>query len=95
MFLTALVERSMEFDLTPKLAEKIFEGDGGAYYSWSTSEIPLLGEAKVGAGKLVLQPRGFALPHYADSSKLGFVLQGLCFYIYIYMSSFLSTFINS
>ncbi|XP_050272646.1 glutelin type-B 2-like [Quercus robur] len=66
----------MEFDLTPKFAQKLFEGDGGSYYSWSSSEFPLLRETKVGAGKLVLQPRGFALPHYADSSKIGYVLQG-------------------
>ncbi|BFG19824.1 hypothetical protein CerSpe_060980 [Prunus speciosa] len=63
-------------DLTPKQAQKLFEGDGGAYYIWSSSDVPALGEAKVGAGKLVLQPNGFALPHYADSSKLGYVLQG-------------------
>ncbi|XP_021800662.1 12S seed storage globulin 2-like [Prunus avium] len=63
-------------DLTPKQALKLFEGDGGAYYIWSSSDAPALGEAKVGAGKLVLQPHGFALPHYADSSKLGYVLQG-------------------
>ncbi|KAH7575742.1 hypothetical protein JRO89_XS02G0206600 [Xanthoceras sorbifolium] len=36
----------------------------------------MLGEAKVGAGLLVLKPGGFALPHYTDSSKLGYVLQG-------------------
>ena len=66
----------MEFDLTPKFAQKVFEGEGGAYYSWSSSEFPILGEGKVGAGKLVLQPRGFALPHYADSSKVGYVLGG-------------------
>lgn len=77
----------MDFELTPRLAETIFEGDGGGYYSWSSAKYPALGEAKVGAGKLVLHPRGFALPHYADSSKLGYVLQGLCIYfIYIYFT---------
>ena len=60
-------------DLTPKSAAKAFEGDGGGYYIWS---FPALGEANVGAGKLVLKPSGFALPHYADSAKLGYVLQG-------------------
>lgn len=63
-------------DLTPESAQKLFEGDGGAYYIWSSSDAPVLAEAKVGAGKLVLQPHGFALPHYSDSSKLGYVLQG-------------------
>ncbi|KAM2690973.1 hypothetical protein EV1_044072 [Malus domestica] len=63
-------------DLTPKSAQKLFEADGGAYYIWSSSDAPVLAEAKVGAGKPVLQPHGFALPHYADSSKLGYVLEG-------------------
>lgn len=54
----------------------IFEGEGGSYRSWSSSNFPLLGEAKVGAGILVLHPQGFALPHYADSNKIGYVLQG-------------------
>ncbi|KAG6709723.1 hypothetical protein I3842_06G147400 [Carya illinoinensis] len=66
----------MEFDLASKSAQKIFEGDGGSYHSWSSSEFPVLRGSKVGAGKLVLQPRGFALPHHADSSKVGYVLQG-------------------
>ncbi|KAH7835540.1 hypothetical protein Vadar_027077 [Vaccinium darrowii] len=56
----------------------IFEGEGGSYRSWSSSNFPLLGEAKVGAGILVLHPHGFALPHYADSNKIGYVLQGSC-----------------
>ncbi|KAL5857051.1 hypothetical protein ACOSQ3_004521 [Xanthoceras sorbifolium] len=66
----------MEMDLSPKSAKPMFEGEGGSYYSWSSSEIPLLGEAKVGAGLLVLKPAGFALPHYADCSKVGYVLHG-------------------
>ncbi|KAJ6423380.1 hypothetical protein OIU84_024345 [Salix udensis] len=66
---------SMDFDLSPKSAQKLFEGEGGSYYSWSSSGFPMLGEQKVGAGKLLLPPRGFALPHYADSSKIGYVLQ--------------------
>ncbi|KAL6297508.1 hypothetical protein ACE6H2_005650 [Prunus campanulata] len=68
------VEANM--DLTPKQAQKLFEGDGGAYYIWSSSDVPALGEAKVGASKVVLQPHGFGFPHYADSAKLGYVLQG-------------------
>jgi len=68
----------MELDLTPKKAEALFEGDGGGYYTWS---MPLLAEKKLGAGRLVLQPRGFAFPHYADSSKVGYVIQGQCPYL--------------
>ncbi|KAL6329337.1 hypothetical protein AAG906_017641 [Vitis piasezkii] len=68
----------MELNLAPKFSQKIFEGEGGTYYSWSSAEYELLKEAKVGGGRLVLQPRGFALPHYADSNKIGYVLQGSC-----------------
>ncbi|CBI23806.3 glutelin type-A 3 [Vitis vinifera] len=68
----------MELNLAPKFAQKIFEGEGGTYYRWSSAEYELLKEAKVGGGRLVLQPRGFALPHYADSNRIGYVLQGSC-----------------
>ncbi|CAL5438854.1 unnamed protein product [Camellia sinensis] len=69
----------MTWELSPRVADKkIIEGEGGSYWSWSSSKFPLLSEAKVGAGKLLLHPSGFALPHYADSSKIGFVLQGRC-----------------
>ncbi|KAH7518773.1 hypothetical protein FEM48_Zijuj09G0206600 [Ziziphus jujuba var. spinosa] len=67
----------MEMDLNPRVASQmIFEGDGGSYHGWSSKEFPLLAQAKLGAGRLVLQPNGFALPHYSDSSKVGYVLQG-------------------
>ncbi|ESW31463.1 hypothetical protein PHAVU_002G239900 [Phaseolus vulgaris] len=66
----------MELDLTPKKAEALVEGDGGGYYTWSTSEVPLLAEKNVSAGRLLLRPRGFALPHYSDVSKVGYVIQG-------------------
>ncbi|KAJ7946629.1 Glutelin type-A 2 [Quillaja saponaria] len=63
-------------DLTPMTAQIASEVEGGKYESWSSSKFPLLGKTNVGAGRLTLQPRGFALPHYADSSKVGYVLQG-------------------
>ncbi|XP_015893696.3 glutelin type-D 1 [Ziziphus jujuba] len=67
----------MEIDLNPRTANQtLFEGEGGGYYLWSSKEFPLLAQTKLGAGKLVLKPNGFALPHYADSSKVGYVLQG-------------------
>ncbi|KAK2638588.1 hypothetical protein Ddye_026383 [Dipteronia dyeriana] len=66
----------MDMELTPMFSKAMFEGEGGSYYSWSSKEFAVLGEAMVGAGLLVLKPGGFALPHYADSSKLGYVLQG-------------------
>ncbi|CBI23794.3 hypothetical protein CK203_100896 [Vitis vinifera] len=68
----------MESNLSPKFAQKVFEGEGGSYYSWSSTEFELLKEAKVGGGRLVLQPRGFGPPHYADCNKIGYVLQGTC-----------------
>ncbi|XP_025014908.2 cocosin 1-like [Ricinus communis] len=64
----------MDFDLSPNCPQKtLFDGEGGSYKAWSSSD---LATAKVGGGELVLKPRGFALPHYADSSKFGYVLQG-------------------
>ncbi|KAM3714644.1 hypothetical protein ACB098_01G352400 [Castanea mollissima] len=66
----------MEFDLKPRFAQKVFKGEGGALYSWSSSEFPFLGKGKVGANKIVLQPRNFAFPHYSDSSKIAYILEG-------------------
>lgn len=66
----------MELDLTPKTAQPLLEGDGGGYYIWLSSQVPVLAKTNVGAGQLVLQPRGFALPHYADSNKVGYVIEG-------------------
>ncbi|XP_027113140.2 glutelin type-A 2 [Coffea arabica] len=64
-------------NLAPQFTDvTIFEGEGGGYYTWSASLFPLLSEAKLGAGKLVLRPRGFALPHYADCHKIGYFVQG-------------------
>lgn len=72
----------MELDLEPRFSQKIFGGAGGEYYSWSRKDFQLIAETKVGGGRLVLMPLGFALPHYADCSKIGYVLQGI--YIHIY-----------
>lgn len=66
----------MEMDLTPNTAQTLAEGDGGGYYVWSASEMPVLAKTNVGAGRLVLQPQGFALPHYADTSKVGYIVEG-------------------
>lgn len=72
---------SMELNLSPKFAQKIFEGEGGTYHSWSSSEYELLKQAKVGGGRFLLHPRGFAFPHYADCDKIGYVLEGICILI--------------
>ncbi|CAO2816345.1 unnamed protein product [Amaranthus hypochondriacus] len=66
----------MEVELTPKVAKKVYEGEGGSYLTWFPSEVPMLKHGNIGAAKLFLNKFGFALPHYADSSKIGFVLQG-------------------
>lgn len=55
----------------------LYEGEGGSYYLWSNSTTPLLSQFKLGAAKLLLHPRGLALPHYADSSKIAYVAQGI------------------
>lgn len=66
-------------DLSPQLHDAIlFEGEGGGYYAWTGAKCPELVAAKLGAGQLTLQPRSFALPHYADCSKIGYVIQGTC-----------------
>ncbi|KAL0406210.1 UNVERIFIED_CONTAM: 12S seed storage protein CRD [Sesamum latifolium] len=66
----------MELDLTPKLAKKLYGGDGGAYYAWCPNELPMLREGNIGAAKLVLEKNGFAMPRYSDSAKVAYVLQG-------------------
>ncbi|CAA0828715.1 RmlC-like cupins superfamily protein [Striga hermonthica] len=67
---------TMELDLTPKLAKKIYGGDGGAYYAWCPDELPMLREGNIGAAKLALEKNGFAPPRYSDSAKVAYVLQG-------------------
>lgn len=66
----------MDVDLTPRLAKKSYSGDGGAYYTWSSSELEMLEKAKIGAAKLALEKGGLALPSYSDSAKMAYVLQG-------------------
>ncbi|KNA13291.1 hypothetical protein SOVF_118090 [Spinacia oleracea] len=66
----------MELDLSPKLSKKVYGGEGGSYYSWSPSELPMLKEGNIAAAKLSLEKYGFALPRYSDSSKVAYVLQG-------------------
>ncbi|XP_061375784.1 glutelin type-D 1-like [Gastrolobium bilobum] len=66
----------MEIDLTPQLAKKVYGGNGGSYYTWSPSELPMLREGNIGAAKLALEKNGFAVPRYSDSSKVAYVLQG-------------------
>ncbi|CAN4121048.1 unnamed protein product [Withania somnifera] len=66
----------MDVDLTPKLAKKVYDGDGGSYHSWCPTELPMLKEGNIGAAKLTLSKNGFALPRYFDSAKVAYVLQG-------------------
>ncbi|XP_076913806.1 13S globulin seed storage protein-like [Bidens hawaiensis] len=53
-----------------KFNQTVFESDSGGYYVYSNSETHLF------AGKLLLNPLGFAPPHFGDSSKICFVLEG-------------------
>ncbi|TMW82415.1 hypothetical protein EJD97_006003 [Solanum chilense] len=70
----------MDLILSSKKADKtIVEVEGvGGYYTWSTSQFPVLSQKKIAAGLLILQPRGLAQPHYADSSKIAYVCEGEC-----------------
>ncbi|KAL8536001.1 hypothetical protein ACS0TY_011587 [Phlomoides rotata] len=69
----------MELNLFTQMADTtVYEGEGGGYYAWTPAKSPVLSQAVVGAGKLVLHPRGFALPHYADTYKIAYVVQGEC-----------------
>ncbi|KAL9238817.1 hypothetical protein vseg_013190 [Gypsophila vaccaria] len=66
----------MDVDLTPRVAKKVYGGEGGEYYSWCPNELPMLKQGNIGAAQLRLNKHGFALPHYSDSSKVAYVLQG-------------------
>ncbi|KAJ3676650.1 hypothetical protein LUZ60_004062 [Juncus effusus] len=66
----------MDVDLSPKEPRKSYGGEGGAYYTWSADDLPMLRLANIGAAKLVLENRGLAFPSYSDSSKVAYVLEG-------------------
>ncbi|CAA2994238.1 glutelin type-D 1-like [Olea europaea var. sylvestris] len=66
----------MELDLSPKLAKKVYGGEGGSYYAWCPNELPMLREGNIGAAKLALEKNGLAMPRYSDSAKVAYVLQG-------------------
>ncbi|KAF9620396.1 hypothetical protein IFM89_011769 [Coptis chinensis] len=65
----------MDLDLSPQLAKKLYGSDGGSYFAWSPTELPMLRQGNIGASKLALQKNGLALPRYSDSSKVAYVLQ--------------------
>lgn len=65
----------MAIDLSPQLAKQVHRGNGGSYYSWSPSELPMLSHGNIGAAKLNLDKYGFALPSFSDSPKVAYVLQ--------------------
>ncbi|KAK4762564.1 hypothetical protein SAY86_008332 [Trapa natans] len=66
----------MELDLSPKLPKRLYGGNGGSYLAWDPSELPMLKDGNIAAGKLALEKNGFALPRYSDSAKVAYVLQG-------------------
>lgn len=72
----------MDIDLSPKLAKKVCEGDGGSYFAWCPSELPMLREGNIGAAKLALEKNGFALPNYCDSARVAYILLGIVFYCF-------------
>lgn len=67
----------MDIDLSPKLPKKVIGGDGGSYLAWCPKELPMLEKGNIGAAKLGLEKNGLALPHYSDSAKVAYVLQGI------------------
>ncbi|KAL5722901.1 hypothetical protein ACHQM5_006361 [Ranunculus cassubicifolius] len=66
----------MESVLIATKLQTLVEVEGGSYHAWASSDYPILAEAKIGGGILNLKPFGFALPHYADCAKVGYVTQG-------------------
>ncbi|XP_038879635.1 legumin type B-like [Benincasa hispida] len=66
----------MDLNLKPMDPTNFFKGEGGSFHKWFPSDFPIIAQTKVGAGRLLLHPRGFAVPHNSDSSKVGYVLQG-------------------
>ncbi|KAK9049064.1 hypothetical protein SSX86_031969 [Deinandra increscens subsp. villosa] len=69
----------MDIDLSPKLAKKLYGGDGGSYHAWCPNELPMLKQGNIGAGKLFQAKNGLALPRYSDSAKVAYVLHGIDF----------------
>lgn len=73
----------MDIDLTPKVAKKVYGGDGGSYHAWCPNDLPMLKQGNIGAAKLSLNKNGFALPCYSDSAKVAYILQGISSSIYV------------
>ncbi|KQJ95664.1 uncharacterized protein LOC100838004 [Brachypodium distachyon] len=59
-----------------KPGKALVQADAGAYLAWSGADQPPVAAQGLGCGLLVLKPLGFAMPHYADSNKFGYVLAG-------------------
>nr|BAJ96477.1 predicted protein [Hordeum vulgare subsp. vulgare] len=59
-----------------KGGKALVKSDAGAYVAWSGTDQPELAAEGLGCGLLLLRPLSFALPHYADSPKFGYVLRG-------------------
>uniref|UniRef100_A0A0D3EZB9 Cupin type-1 domain-containing protein n=1 Tax=Oryza barthii TaxID=65489 RepID=A0A0D3EZB9_9ORYZ len=73
---SAASAEAMVMDLSPKRPAKSYGGEGGSYFDWSPSELPMLRAASIGAAKLSLAAGGLALPFYSDSAKVAYVLHG-------------------
>ncbi|XP_048575237.1 11S globulin seed storage protein 2-like [Triticum urartu] len=63
-------------DMSAKGGKALVQSDAGAYVAWSGVDQPELTAEGLGCGLLVFRPLSFALPHYADSHKFGYVLRG-------------------
>ncbi|CAN1280078.1 hypothetical protein LINPERPRIM_LOCUS17275 [Linum perenne] len=54
----------------------MYEGDAGSYHAWCPDDLVMLRRGNIGGAKLSVQKHGFSPPHYSDSSKIAYVIQG-------------------
>ncbi|EFJ18494.1 hypothetical protein SELMODRAFT_34606, partial [Selaginella moellendorffii] len=63
-------------DLTPQSPNARFcANDGGNYEFWLSAHSKMLKEARVGASRFSLNPRGLLMPKYSDSNQIFYVLE--------------------
>ncbi|XP_024541015.1 11S globulin seed storage protein 2 [Selaginella moellendorffii] len=69
----------LDVDLTPQSPNARFcANDGGNYEFWLSAHSKMLKEARVGASRFSLNPRGLLMPKYSDSNQIFYVLEVFC-----------------
>ncbi|EFJ36160.1 hypothetical protein SELMODRAFT_78690 [Selaginella moellendorffii] len=67
----------LDVDLTPRSPNaRLCANDGGIYEFWLSARSKMLKEARVGASRFSLNPRGLLMPKYSDSNQIFYVLEG-------------------